>query len=152
MDEKELKWCHFKYAVWRNFGGLEGIDPIEVFKKNFENVLVLSEKSTENTERSGPFECKIISLIRQYLATKSSAKAEQLTDYSYAKSESRIAFPRYLLLITKDERSICTLKEKLFSDFKDIEFIFGSTLLKGFLLLYLSAFSHNSTMMETLHK
>lgn len=43
---REPRWPEVEHAIRRNFGGLDEIDPVEVFKKHFKRQFSLGRRDT----------------------------------------------------------------------------------------------------------
>ena len=150
----KLCWYHFKHAIQRNFGGLEEIDPLEIFEKELRNILENSRRLLQqaggmrvgkNASRAELFDCDTLALIKANLESTTQSKSKQFVRYYDPKTH--IAFTRYLLLITEDHSTYCLLQQKLFTEKTDIDSIFGSKFAKGYYLIigFPRSYEHIST-------
>ena len=137
----KLCWYHFKHAIQRNFGGLDEINPLQIFERELRNILENSilllqlpgfMRFRKYASRAELFDCDTLALIKSNLESTTQSKSKQFVRYYDPKTH--IAFTRYLLLITEDHSTYCLLQQKLFSEKTDIEIIFGSKFPKGFII------------------
>ena len=139
----KLCWYHFKHAIQRNFGGLEEINPLEIFEKKLRNIL---ENSIMLLQQAGVmrvgrdingeelFDCDTLGLIKANLESTTQSKSKQFV--RYYDPTSHIAFTRNLLIITEDHSTYCLLlQQKLITEKTDIDIIVGSKFAKGYFLI-----------------
>ncbi|ESO94720.1 hypothetical protein LOTGIDRAFT_232244 [Lottia gigantea] len=101
--DKTPCWHQLEHCIKRNFGGLDTIDAVKVFKDNLKNV------STEEKPHENDPDCSALGLIEAGLFGKSS------------QSDSR-----YLLLLTENYGALGILQEQILQKHR-VQTIFGSS-------------------------
>ncbi|XP_064634464.1 E3 ubiquitin-protein ligase rnf213-alpha-like [Lineus longissimus] len=97
----EPTWHQLEHAVRRNFGGIENVDPVEVFRKKFPNM--------SRHRRLDDPECDAKGLIKACLS-----------------GDGETSDSRYLLILTENYAALGILKQHLLN-MEDFIVIFGSS-------------------------
>ncbi|CAC5363746.1 RNF213 [Mytilus coruscus] len=101
-------WNQLKYAIMRNFGGLECVDPVSVFCQQFEGLAIYMNRKAEDDDP----DCSPVAMIQACL------DGDQI-----------IGETRYLLLLAENYGDLNILQEKILAR-QNAVVIFGSSFAK----------------------
>ncbi|XP_063441660.1 E3 ubiquitin-protein ligase rnf213-alpha-like [Mytilus trossulus] len=104
-SKKKPTWFQLKHSILRNFGGLENVQPVDIFYKKLAHLVDKYDKRRENDP-----DCTPAGMIQACLTGK----------------DTSISETRYLLLLTENYGALTILQQKIFT-MENAVVIFGSS-------------------------